>query len=175
MAQLHQALDDLIGAVPLGIIRALHPHAKLGGTAPVMPRFVMHKIYRHVEGGVGQESRLLQRLDDDIALADQLVDRFSPGIGVDVELINKVAVMTCQADGLHPHLVIFPARAAVADRREQIPRQPVAHVMRGAGGAKSAHVAGRAGGRREIHHRQRAGFGFPVPAVAASGIGNAMF
>src|SRR5690606_16066787 len=86
----------------------------------------------------------------------------------------EVGVVAFLADALHPHLVVFPGRAALADRGEQIPRQAVADVMGGTGRAEAAHVADRARRGGEVFDRQRTRGGFPVPGVAHRRVGDAM-
>src|SRR5690606_21271337 len=130
---------------------------KLRGAPPVMPQLEMDEVDRLIKRLVGQQAVVAQRLDDAVAFLNPGVDRANQRIGVVVEIGDEVGVVAFQADALHANLVVFPGRTALADRGEQIPRQPVADVVRGAGAAEAAHVAERAGGGGEVLNRERPG------------------
>src|SRR5690606_20885702 len=75
---------------------------------------------------------------------------------------------------LHAHGVVLPAGAALADRREQVPRQPLAHIVRRARRAEATHVADGARWRGEVLDGQRARLRRPVPLMAARHVGDAV-
>src|SRR5512146_1203945 len=89
LAQLNQALDHLVGAVPLRVIRPLHPGAELGGPAVMVPQLVLVKHNLLVKLVIDDQFLVDQRLDDLLALGDPIVHLQHGLIGGGVKVVNK--------------------------------------------------------------------------------------
>src|SRR5262249_14709223 len=126
LADLRQALHDLIGTVPLRVVGALHPRAELGRAPEVVPRLEGGELDRLVERRRRQETVGLEARHDALALGDEAVDGVGRGVGVLVEVLDEPLAVAGAADALHARPVVLPRRPALADRGEEVPGEPVA-------------------------------------------------
>jgi len=166
--------QNLVSAMPLRIIGSAHPGAEFGGAPPVMPQIKMHKVNRLVEWRICEQTGFAGGGDGVVAELDAAVDFFDQGISIAVKFFDKARMMAFGANRLHADLIVLPGWTALALGREQIPGEAVAHIVGGAGLTKAADVANGAGRRGEILNCECAGFGIPIPVIAASLIGDAM-
>src|SRR5262249_55912992 len=103
-------------------------------------------------------------------LPDQIVHGLGRLVGVLVEVLDEVLVVARAADALHAGAVVLPGRPPLADRREEVPGQTVADVVRRSLAAEAAQVTDRAARPREAAPRRRPRPRVPVLAIAAGGV-----